>query len=174
MSILALYKHDICNRRLKLKTIIMRKITLLLAALMVVALAQPAAANTIYDNDERQIEFKELPDKAQQFIKKHFAKEELSLVLLDTGLVSNEYEVVLANGTKIEFKGDGEWKDIDCRGGEVPAALVPKKIADYVTKKYSSATITELKREHREWEVKLSNGLELTFDNAYRLTEIDD
>ena len=36
----------------------MRKITLLLAALMVVSLAQPAAANTIYDNDERQIEFK--------------------------------------------------------------------------------------------------------------------
>ena len=164
--------HDICNRRLKLKT--MKKITMLLAALMILAIAEPTSANTLLDNDERQIEFSELPSKAQQFVKKHFANEQVSVVILDTGLVSNEYDVVLANGTKIEFKGDGEWSEVKCRQGEVPAGLVPGKIADYVEKKYPSTTITSLKREYREWEVKLSNGLELTFDNSYKLTDIDD
>ena len=147
---------------------------MLLAALMLLVSAYPASANIRYDNDERQIEFRELPTKAQQFVKKHFANEELSMVILDTGLVSNEYDVIFASGTKVEFKGDGEWTDIDCRQGVVPADLVPKKIADHIKHKYPEATIRELQREYREWEVKLSNGLELTFDNSFRLTDIDD
>ena len=152
----------------------MKKITMLFAALMLLAALQPAAANTMYDNDDKSIAFSELPAAAQHFIKKHFATEEVSLVLLDSGVISNEYEVVLANGTKVEFDGSGEWEEIKCRQGEVPANLVPAKIADYVGKHYSGTKIVELKRDYREWEVKLGNGLELTFDTDFKLREIDD
>jgi hypothetical protein len=43
-----------------------------------------------------------------------------------------------------------------------------------VAKKYASTKVVELKREHNEWEVKLSNGLELTFDKQFKLIDIDD
>lgn len=152
----------------------MKKITLFLAAIMIFAISQPASANIVFDNDERQIEFSELPAKAQEFVKKNFPNEELSLVILDSGLISNEYDVIFTSGVKLEFKGDGEWENIKCRQGEVPAKLVPAQIADFVAKKYSAAKIIELKREHNEWEVKLNNGLELTFDKQFKLIDIDD
>ena len=89
-------------------------------------------------------------------------------------MISNEYDVIFTSGVKLEFKGDGEWENIKCRQGEVPAKLVPAQIADFVAKKYSAAKIIELKREHNEWEVKLNNGLELTFDKQFKLIDIDD
>lgn len=147
---------------------------MLLTALVILAIAQPTSANTILDRDERQIEFSELPNAAQNFIKKHFALEQPSFVLLDQGLVSNEYEVVFDSGLKLEFAGNGDWTEIKCHEGEVPAALVPNKIADYVTKRYPTAVIKQLKRERTEWEVKLGTGLELTFDKSYILIDIDD
>lgn len=147
---------------------------MLLTALVILAIAQPTSANTILDRDERQIEFSELPNAAQNFIKKHFALEQPSFVLLDQGLVSNEYEVVFNSGLKLEFAGNGDWKEIKCHEGEVPAVLIPKKIADYVARRYPTAVIKQLKRERYEWEVKLSGGLELTFDKNFKLVDIDD
>jgi hypothetical protein len=152
----------------------MRKITMLLTALVILAIAQPTSANTILDRDERQIEFNELPSTAQNFIKKHFASEQPSYVIKEVGLVSNEYEVVFESGLKLEFGNNGDWKEIKCHEGEVPTALVPNKIADYVTKRYPTAVIKQLKRERYEWEVKLSGGLELTFDKNFKLVDIDD
>lgn len=147
---------------------------MLLTALVILAIAQPTSANTILDRDERQIEFSELPNAAQNFIKKHFALEQPSYVIKEVGLISNEYEVVFESGLKLEFAGNGDWTEIKCHEGEVPAALVPNKIADYVTKRYPTAVIKQLKRERYEWEVKLSGGLELTFDKNFKLVDIDD
>jgi hypothetical protein len=152
----------------------MRKIKLLVTALFLLLVAEPLWAAPIFDNDERQIEFNELPSTAQNFIKKHFALEQPSFVLLDQGLVSNEYEAVFNSGLKLEFAGNGDWTEIKCHEGEVPAVLIPKKIADYVARRYPTAVIKQLKRERYEWEVKLSGGLELTFDKNFKLVDIDD
>jgi predicted nucleotide-binding protein (sugar kinase/HSP70/actin superfamily) len=75
---------------------------------------------------------------------------------------------------KIEFNGDGEWKDVDCKFGAVPAAIIPKKIASYVEKNYPDAKIIKIDRDRRDYEVSLSNRLELTFDMKFNLVEIDD
>ena len=151
----------------------MRKISTLLVAMMLFA-AATATATARTDKDERQIDFKELPAEAQNFIKKHFAAESVSLVVVDKGIISNEYDVTFASGLKLEFEGDGQWSDIDYRQGEVPHDLIPKKIADYIAKHYPATKVIELSREKHEWEVKLSNGRELTFDKAFKLTDIDD
>lgn len=148
-------------------------ITMLLVVLTLFASVVTTTAAPLLDNDERQITLSELPAAAQQFINKHFSNELPSLVVLDKGLVSNEYDVVFESGTKLEFNGEGEWSEIKCRTSAVPSDLVPKKIADYVAKKYPDTKIVELKREYREWEAKLSNGLELTFDKQFKLIDID-
>ncbi len=74
----------------------------------------------------------------------------------------------------IEFNGDGEWRDVDAQRSAVPAAIVPNEIKNYVDKNYAGDHIVELKRGRYGWEVKLSRGLELEFDSAFRLTEVDD
>lgn len=81
---------------------------------------------------------------------------------------------MLADGTKLEFNGDGEWKDVDCKYGAVPAAIVPKQITDYVAKHYPDVKIIKIDRDRRDYEVSLSNRLELTFDMQFNLVDIDD
>lgn len=134
-----------------------------------------AVAATIYHlRDDQPIGYSELPAKAQEFVEKYYDGVDVTRVTMDRDISSTEYDVMLSNGTKIEFNTDGEWRDVDARNSAVPSAIVPKEIRSYVDKNYNGNDIVELKRERYGWEVKLSQGLELEFDNAFRLTEIDD
>ena len=81
---------------------------------------------------------------------------------------------VFVNGAKVEFTKNGEWKDVECKYGEVPAAIVPQQIRDYVAKNFAGRKIVSIDRDKRDWEVKLDNGLDLKFDLQFRLIEIDD
>ena len=151
----------------------MKKITTIIVALVVMLAPVMASDRGVYD-DDRHIHYSELPAQAQAFVKQYFATERVQYVTLDEGIVSNEYKVVFDSGHKLEFDGSGNWLEVDCRNEAVPAPLVPKQIASYVESKHPNHKIVELKRERYEWEVKLSNGLELTFDKKYRLTDVDD
>jgi hypothetical protein len=81
---------------------------------------------------------------------------------------------MLANGSKIEFSSKGNWEEIDCRYGEVPAAIVPEPIKDFVAKNYAGEKIVAIERHRNEIEVRLSNRLELTFDKNLNIIDIDD
>lgn len=151
----------------------MKKFITLTVALATITTSLIAAPRTIFD-DERAIKYSELPTAAQEFIAEHFDKEQVSYTMLEDDIFRKEYKVVMSNGTKIEFDGDGAWNQVDCRYTSVPTAIVPAKIAEYVTKNYPEAKITELKRESHEWEVQLTGGLELTFNRDFKLTDIDD
>lgn len=125
-------------------------------------------------NTDRPIKANELPAAAQDFIQKYFAKATISFAKIDDELTYKEYEVLLTDGTKLEFNGDGEWKDIDCKYGDVPSAIIPKQITQYVKKNYPEAKIIKIDRDRRDYEVSLSNRLELTFDMQFNLVDIDD
>lgn len=146
---------------------IMKKIMSVLAVLFL-------ALNVACANEDRPIQVEQLPAAAQKFIKAHFPESKISYAKIDDELVYKEYEVMFADGVKIEFNGDGEWKDVDCKFGAVPAAIIPKKIAGYVAKNYPDAKIIKIDRDRRDYEVSLSNRLELTFDMKFNLVEIDD
>lgn len=146
---------------------IMKKIMSVLAVLFL-------ALNVACANEDRPIQVEQLPAAAQKFIKTHFPDSKISYAKIDDELVYKEYEVMFADGVKIEFNGDGEWKDVDCKFGAVPAAIIPKKIASYVAKNYPDAKIIKIDRDRRDYEVSLSNRLELTFDMKFNLVEIDD
>ncbi len=123
------------------------------------------------DND-KAITFNQLPNKAQTFIKKHFANHKVAFVKMDKKILNSDYDVILANGNKLEFDKNGEWTDLDCRRGGVPAKAVPSAIKKFVKTKHPNATIVSLERDHDSYEVKLSNAWEIKFDKQFNVTDM--
>lgn len=103
-----------------------------------------------------------LPKAAQEFIAKHFPGDTVRKAEKDNGYRGTEYEVDLAGGAEIDFRDNGDWKEVKAaRGNAVPAAIVPAAIAKHVTKNYPGQAITEISRKRGGYEVELANGTEL-------------
>ncbi|HIS22778.1 MAG TPA: PepSY-like domain-containing protein [Candidatus Cryptobacteroides intestinipullorum] len=145
----------------------MKKIIFVLASIMMTAGIASA------DND-RIIAFDQLPAKAREFVKQYFPSEKVSYVKEESDFMELSYEVVFAQGTKVEFSGQGEWKEVDCRYSTLNEKLVPAQIRDYVSKNFPDTKFVKIEKGYRGYEVKLTNRLELTFDAEYRLVDIDD
>lgn len=126
------------------------------------------------DGRDKVITKEQLPSAAQQLLASHFSGLKILLVSEDREFVSRNYEVLFEDGTKLEFTRDGEWKELDCRKGGVPAALIPGEIKAFVGERYPDAEIIQIDRDRNDYEVRLSNRLELTFDKKFNLIDIDD
>ena len=81
---------------------------------------------------------------------------------------------MFADGTKVDFAANGEWTSVECKGKAVPAGIVPQQIEAYVKQNYPDAHIRKIDRDRTDYEVSLSNRLELTFNKNFKLIEIDD
>ena len=67
------------------------------------------------------------------------------------------------------------WREIKSRSRAVPSAVVPAQIADYVARHFPRTFLVGIEHTCREWEVKLNNTIELTFDDKrFALKEYDD
>lgn len=139
----------------------------LLVFVSVIVLSTAAFA----DND-KPVEINQLPQTAQQIIKKYFAGKDVAMATLESGILDKEYDIVFTDGNKIEFDRKGQWTSIECKP-QVPAALVPAKIAQYVGNKYAGLKILKIDKDNKEYDVKLSNGLEITFNKNFKVIEID-
>ena len=146
----------------------MKRTRIILAGILLSAWTLPAAAG-----NDRPIVVGELPAAAREFLRTHFDGLEVSYAKVDEDFFDKEYKVVFVNGSKVEFAKDGAWKEVDCKYGEVPAAIVPQQIRDYVAKNYPDRKITAIDRDRRDYEVELDNGLDLKFDLKFRLIDID-
>lgn len=124
-------------------------------------------------SDDKPITFEQLPTKSQQFIKKHFSNEKIALSKMENDFMETRYEVVFNDNKKIEFLKNGEWKEVDCGISTVPSGIIPSKISAKVKDLYPEASITEIDRDKRDYEVKLSNNMELTFDLKFNLIDMD-
>lgn len=138
----------------------MKKLFVLLLGLMTL--------NAFAVND-RPITFQQLPQKAQQFINTHFSGVEVLSATVD-----DDYEVYLANGTKVEFTMQGEWKEVKCPGAAVPAAIIPAAISKYVKANFPNTTIVKIDKKYSGYEVELNNDLELKFDKNGNFIGLDD
>lgn len=125
-------------------------------------------------NADRPIAVENLPQKAQQFIKKHFSQIKVTYATEDRDVISKDYEVMFADGSKVDFASNGEWTSVECKGKAVPAGIVPQQIEAYVKQNYPDAHIRKIDRDRTDYEVSLSNRLELTFNKNFKLIEIDD
>lgn len=145
----------------------MKKILFVFAAMMMFAGIASA------DND-RIVPYENLSAKAQEFVKKYFPSEKVSYVKEEADFMELSYEVVFVQGTKVEFTGQGEWKEVDCRYSTLNEELVPEQIRAYVKQNFPDAKFVKIEKGYRDYEVKLTNRLELTFDMNFNLVDIDD
>ena len=141
---------------------------------ILIALISLMAVVGISKADDRPIKFEKLPAAAQKFVKTNFADNTVVFVTKDDDLLAPDYEVVLDNGTVLQFSSAGSLEKIEAFRTGVPQNLVPEKIKAYVSANYPDAVFKEYEVEKGKHEVKLSNGLELTFNSVFTLIEIDD
>ena len=125
------------------------------------------------DNDRLTVK-ENLPKKALLFIESNFKDAKITYVKDERDYLERSYEVLFANGTKVEFNRNGEWKEVDCRRSAVPSAIVPAKILNYVNSTYPGVKIVRIEHDRTDYELKLSNNLELTFNKKLNIIDIDD
>lgn len=127
---------------------------------------------------EKLISFEQLPKQAQEFANTYFAPDDplyrISYIIYDAELFDSSYMIVYANGDGLEFNGDGEWKDFDCKHCVVPAELIPAPIQAYLFTHVPDQKVKKMEKNRRDYELELSNGLELKFDLEGNLLEVDD
>ncbi|MGH2622299.1 MAG: PepSY-like domain-containing protein [Sphingobacterium sp.] len=124
---------------------------------------------------EKAITMAEMPQNAQEFVKKYYDVKSVSYVTLeDEFFSSKEYKVAFADGTKLEFDSKGQWTDVDAGRQAVPAGIVPQNIGDYVNQSFPNNKIVQISRSSRKYEVELTSGLDLDFDRKGNFIRIDD
>ncbi len=142
---------------------------IILAALL--SMASLAASVSCGD---RIVTLDKLPDAAQAFIKEHFSEVAVSYVKQDRENLVSTYEVVLQDGTQLEFNSKGEWDKVDCKTKAVPASLIPAAIAEYVQKSFPGQWIVKIDRELLGYDIELSSGLDLKLSKDGKVLSVDD
>ena len=131
--------------------------------------ASPASANT---DGGKAISPGKLPQAALQTINTHLPGRKIAIAKVESELFSKSYTVIFTNGEKIEFDGRGRWTEVKCKRSALPASLVPAQIAQYIRANYPDCRILEIERDD-EYEVKLSNHVEVTFNKKFEVIDID-
>lgn len=144
----------------------MKKTMFILACALALAIGVKA-------DDYRPITREQLPEKAQAFLATYFPNSKTSLIRKDIEITELSYDLIFVDGCKVEFDRKGNWTEVDCITHPVPAGIVPEAISKTIKAQYPEATITKIEREHRHYEVKLSNRVELTFNKNMQLIDID-
>lgn len=124
--------------------------------------------------DERPIDIGQMPKIAINFIKSNFADVAILYANVERDVLETDYEVGLADGTRIDFDAKGEWKEISNKKVGVPSTILPTKITEYIKANYPDANYINIERNSRKYEVKLTNGLEMLFTPDGRLIGFDD
>ena len=124
--------------------------------------------------NDKPIQVSEMPKAAQLFIKNHFADLSVAMAKVETDFLDKNYDVVFTNGNKVEFDKKGNWTNVDCEHTQVPVAILPEAIRQYVAKNYPDAKVLKIEVTDRKgYDVELSNGFELEFDKRMNVIEVD-
>ncbi|MBD5172923.1 MAG: hypothetical protein HDT02_06900 [Bacteroidales bacterium] len=104
----------------------------------------------------------ELPKAAQTFLSKHFPGDNVRKAEKEQGRRGAEYDVDLVSGAEVDFRDNGDWKEVKAaKGKSIPAAIIPSAISKYVSTNHPGQRIVEISRKRGGYEVELSNGTEL-------------
>ena len=135
----------------------MKKLVVLFVSMLVLATTASAG-------NDKPIQVSQLPQTAQQFIKKYFGDRKVAFAKEESDF-RKSYEIAFTTGDKIEFDRKGEWTDIDCKYSAVPAGIVPAQIVAYIAENYPDSQVVQIEKDSRSTEVKL--------DKQYRVIEMD-
>ena len=123
--------------------------------------------------NDKPIAVNALPVKARTLLSNHFNNQKVMLATIETGVINKSYDVVLQNGTKLEFDKKGNLTEIDCKQATVPDQLIPKAIRNYLKENYPAQAVKKIEMNKNEYEVELANGLDLTFNKHFQVIDID-
>ena len=124
--------------------------------------------------DERPIDVGQLPKASINFLNDHFANVEVLYATVEREMLDTDYEVRLADGTTLDFDGRGEWVEISNTRSGVAPSVVPTAVKKYIDSQYQGQKFIKVERNKYNYEVKLSNGLELLFTHEGKMIGYDD
>lgn len=118
----------------------------------------------------------DLPAPAQTFIDKNFGSKSFHHATVDRDGVfgGRDYDVILTNGTELEFNDKGSLTEIDCGTKAIPSGIVPQAISDYVKRYFNNQKIVKMEVKRNRYDVRLASGVELEFDGAGKFVKVDD
>lgn len=144
------------------------KITIVLAVVLILI------TGCVYGQD-RAISANQLPKMAKTFLFTNFKGIGIGSAIEDREIYGvDEYKVYLANGTKIEFDSNGNWKEVDGKHQKLPYGFIPSRIQNYASKSFPNTFIIKIEKERWSYKAELSNGIDLEFDRKGNFTKIDD
>ena len=145
--------------------------------LMILVIALGFVSSAFAFIDEYTISRDKLPEEAQTMLNTYFPKAKIGMIKIDRHLLKKpDYEVRLTNGTTIEFRNNGKWKEVDCKSRPVPEGLIPKTILRHVKKNYEDVTIVKIEKKSSGYILELSDDVELKYDHLgiFKGAKIDD
>lgn len=122
---------------------------------------------------EEAVKATELPTTAQTFITTHFPNTAISSVVKEKEISHTTYDVVLQDGTSLDFTSSGECTDMDGHTNKLPDSVIPVKILDYVHTTYPNDNIVSWEKDGAEQDVELGSNVELKFDQDSNFLRLD-
>lgn len=130
-------------------------------------ITDPGNGNGNPGNNER-VTFENLPASIKDFLTAHFP-DKFAAAKKDR----DDYEIILKDGTEIEFDLGGNLKSIEVipnRGYNIPDSVLPSKINNYIRTNYPGRLVEEFEIENNKsyrYKAELSGRpeVELLFDN---------
>ena len=124
---------------------------------------------------DKPVTAEQIPDPIKAFIEQNFPGQPITYAEKDFELGGSKYDVVLVDGSRVEFDADNVWDKIEgTMTNPVPTALIPAAIATHIQANFPDAMILKIDKEHDGYEIELANGLELKFNKQGALIEMDD
>lgn len=115
------------------------------------------------DDDDSYLPISALPQSALAYIANQYGDVGILKIKLDDG----EYEVYLANGYKLHFDINGDFKKSERENeGEnhIPINNLPQAIANYLLTNYPNNPVVKAEIEDNKYEIYLQGGYKLYFD----------
>lgn len=119
------------------------------------------------DNNEQLLTEAELPENVKNFVTQNFANAKIQTALHEKNtLEGDEYKVQLADGTKLEFDQEGNWKEVSKEKQAIEnLTFLPAALTDYVKNNYPTDGVEKVEKKPQGFEVDLHpNDVELKFD----------
>lgn len=114
-------------------------------------------------NAQKKIEASDLPPASINFIREYFPNATVDKAKKDAQHDEKGFEVILSDGTEVEFWKDGKYREVDGKKKPIPTGYIDRKIVDYVTKNYPNNKITHIDYGHKDVDVDLTDGIDLEF-----------
>ena len=125
-------------------------------------------------SEEKEFDYAALPMSAQQFVKQYFADASCSRVEKKKDNGFWEYEVLLSDGSKVEFNEKGEWTSVECKYSEIPVGIIPTIIAEDIAKRHPDLKPYKIEKEVGGYEIDIPGyDLYYRYNGMFIRAEID-